>query len=774
MQYIRLFQFLFIFLLVYSGSGVIGATTARDNVYRENVYVHTDRDLYIAGEYINFQAFLLNGGVGETGSGFLYMTLRGRHGRVKGLTLPVENSGVNGSIYIPDTLSTGYYEIFAFTNWMRNFGETGYFRKPLLIVNRFDDNPLIEIAGEAEAYEAEIFAVPEGGSLVPGHTNNLLVRSSAGAKDGLRPFWVTDQDNDTIVSARFNANGFSTIELLPEADKEYRVITGSSGPVSLRADNQADVSMKVENIEGDIVIKLQSAGRTGEITADIYHSGTSVFNESVMVGEDAAFITVPSGDLPHGMLRIEAGVQMGGARLERYWYNCIYDSTQVSVRTTDDPGGTRQKARLIIDGSRIDGDYALFSVSVAESGSLGDNSPRLDSYKRVKEMINRGEIYPGRQAEIISSLDIADLNSYLIDHSILPARTLRPDEVTPEYYLEDEELIITGRVKDPGSGDGMPGTRVILNAPDTIINIKYTLTDDNGGFHFVLPDFYHQRELYLYAGNNKGTEYKIEVYEKFSIESEFRPAAFPGLFQAGEHIGKSQDVVRVNKAYGINHVKEVQREGAPLKKPPMLYSAPVNSYYTENYVFLDSLHEIAREVIHPWRLRLRDGRYESVLFSAEDRSRINEPPVYFIDGILTRDIRRLTGLNSGNIYKIEVHNLPWVHGEIFFPGVIGIYTRGMLYRELLADRTVSDMISETLKEPTVYQPPEYGDTGIGGIVLPDLRQLLFWEGGMKLEAGRQMEIEFYSGDLKGEFAVTVQGVTNDGLPFYRREVINID
>ncbi len=111
-----------------------------ENIISENVVIETDRDIYIAGEDLYFGVFVNSGHRNtEPVSKICYLVLRNEKNTILKFYVKINNSGTQSSFYLPDTLKTGYYEIVAFTNSMRNFGEEAYSRKQLIIVNRFDE-----------------------------------------------------------------------------------------------------------------------------------------------------------------------------------------------------------------------------------------------------------------------------------------------------------------------------------------------------------------------------------------------------------------------------------------------------------------------------------------------------------------------------------------------------------------------------------------------------------------------------------------------------------
>lgn len=140
--------FILCFLLLFPGFDGRSIRSARGvsaapgpvhvEVPAERIFVHTDREVYVAGETLLFKAYLLQSGHSYSSGGIAYLALCGRHGTVAGIAMPLQGRMSDGNIYLEDTLSTGWYELVAFTNQMRAAGETIYFRKTLFIANRFD------------------------------------------------------------------------------------------------------------------------------------------------------------------------------------------------------------------------------------------------------------------------------------------------------------------------------------------------------------------------------------------------------------------------------------------------------------------------------------------------------------------------------------------------------------------------------------------------------------------------------------------------------------
>lgn len=118
-----------------------GAMQLRAADVREIAFLQTDRSFYIAGESVFYKLYVLESSTKKRSntSKIGYILMRSSNSNIV-LKIRVSlNLGIaSGSIILPDTLSSGLYQIVAFTNGMKNFAEKDYFNKEIIIANRFD------------------------------------------------------------------------------------------------------------------------------------------------------------------------------------------------------------------------------------------------------------------------------------------------------------------------------------------------------------------------------------------------------------------------------------------------------------------------------------------------------------------------------------------------------------------------------------------------------------------------------------------------------------
>jgi hypothetical protein len=140
--------FVLIFLVLLATSAFSQENAARSfsgDRFSEELYISTDRDLYIAGEDVWMKIYKLNrkGHSPADISKIVYIDLLDIHNNpVIQLKAGIDSKSGSSGFVLPDTLSTGYYIIRSYTNWMKNFSEDLYSYKRISVINPFDVSKL--------------------------------------------------------------------------------------------------------------------------------------------------------------------------------------------------------------------------------------------------------------------------------------------------------------------------------------------------------------------------------------------------------------------------------------------------------------------------------------------------------------------------------------------------------------------------------------------------------------------------------------------------------
>ncbi|MBW6498224.1 MAG: hypothetical protein K0B09_07555 [Bacteroidales bacterium] len=740
---------------------------------RENVFVNTDRDIYIAGEdlFLSVSLFTEPFTPGKV-SGFAYVALRSEHEIIKRVTLKIEEGKASANIYLPDTLSSGYYELIAFTNWMRNAGEEWYFRKSIFIANRFDTSLEALLPPMEESPRVRFF--PEGGKLVNGIKNKVLIVSDGPFDASWREGIIKSNSGDTLAEARLNAHGWGLFELKPEAGKSYYAeIDGAQGKFDVPPASNEGLTIFVSS--NDELLRI-------EINPDLENvtSGNLVARKNGQIIKEVPFQLVPGeaivesmklNELPQGLISLEIIEGRNHVSASRYWYNFTsYPAIDILMNETFSRR-ERIKMELSLSGQpQIGG----LNLSVVQSEAISPVSISLRSWQTALNLAEALKMNPALGISVFGGLNQKEINQRLL--GISGENDFNFDE-GPErnaFFMETTHLIVSGKVTKSATTEPVKDVRIILNTPDTIVNLLYTRTNAAGEFQFLLDGYYNNRELVFtpdpqtYSGS-----VNIEVFDKFVFEKPFQKTFFPGLAQKRDFIKKTQEVVGVNKAFEISYTGPGLTPPRLYYHAPRLYAAPVRTLRTADYAPLDDLQEIARELILAWRIRQSGSRFNHVLIGAHDRKQLSGTPALFVDGIITYDLRPLLGLNSKTINEIQVQNLEWMHGEMSFPGIIAVFTKNKTWQDLKLSPWPKVVFHEAPRTTGRFISPNY-ESETSKDKTPDLRPMLFWNPDLHTNRAGKASLEFFSGDLSGDYIIRVEGIDQNKKAFDIQKTITIN
>jgi hypothetical protein len=109
--------------------------------FKEDLFVRTDRDIYITGEEVLFKVYKLEG-LTHTPSDLskvVYLEMLDKNNfPIRQLKVKSYNSSGFSVFTLPDNISSGNYIIRAYTNWMKNFTTDQFCYKTISVINPFE------------------------------------------------------------------------------------------------------------------------------------------------------------------------------------------------------------------------------------------------------------------------------------------------------------------------------------------------------------------------------------------------------------------------------------------------------------------------------------------------------------------------------------------------------------------------------------------------------------------------------------------------------------
>lgn len=209
---------------------------ARANSYylqfpQEKVYLHLDRSSYWASDDIWFKAYLKDS---PTQNCNLYVELLNSSGTIVAKKKYWAQNGLAyGDFHLSDTISTGIYQVRAYTNWMRNFDDRWFFRKDLVIWS-LKDQKINQDKRQLRENKIDIQFFPEGGTFVAGLKSKMGFKAADQNGKGLDVEGRIVDDLDNVV-AEFKSDfkGLGNFILQPREGRKYEAQVVVAGQIEM-------------------------------------------------------------------------------------------------------------------------------------------------------------------------------------------------------------------------------------------------------------------------------------------------------------------------------------------------------------------------------------------------------------------------------------------------------------------------------------------------------------------------------------------------------------
>jgi hypothetical protein len=736
---------------------------------QEKLFVHTDKNFYLAGEICWFKLYYVDAGthLPLDLSKLAYLEWLDKDNKpVLQTKIGLSKGHGDGSMYLPLTLRSGTYKLRAYTNWMKNAGADWFFEKDITVVNTHRS---AEMPSRDSTQPYNIAFLPEGGNLVEGLTSKVAYRISDTYGRGIICTGViTEDDQDTVARFRPERFGIGSFMLTPRPGHHYRstirLSDGTAINTLLPIAYKDGVVMNVLKEDDDHVRVNVVATATGQEVYLIAHTRGSVkIAEAATLRDGKASFLVDKTKLGDGVSQFTLFNSAKQPLCERLIFKYPTHRLHIDVRADKNIYTTRQKINIGISTSGA-GDTTSktdCSMSVYQTTGLTTASPDhlLDYLLLTSDLKGKVES-PEYYFDHPEDGQAADL--LMITQGWRRFRwedVIHHSNPTLEFPPEYNGAIITGHVVNTQTGTSEPNIQGYLAVPGTRTQFTSAYCDDAGKIKFELKDFYGGNEVIVQTNPLTDSMYHIDIASPFVDTYTHRPLPPFTLSRgdSGQLADRNFDMQVLNR-YGGMRLKQFQ---FPDIDTSTFYVHPDFTYLLDNYTRFTTIEEVMREyVVMMLVKRGREHTHLPLLDIAQLDRFFEKDPLVLVDGVPVFDLNKLMVLDPLKLRKLETVHQKFFLGSTDYDGIMNwiSYKGDLAGYTLDANATVIDY--EGLQLQREFYSPSYGTEQEAADHLPDYRNVLYWS--PNISAASKSVTSFYSSDVPGKYVVVVEGMAADG------------
>ena len=743
----------------------------RRNTLQEKIFMHTDKNSYLAGEIMWFKLYNVDAAFHKPLdlSKVAYIELLDANNKsVLRAKIALKQGSGNGSLFIPFAVNSGNYKLRAYTNWMKNFDVNYFFEKNISIINTqkaYETDSLKPLQ-----YNVEFF--PEGGNLVDNIQSKVAFKVSDqyGKSTGYNGV-VINENNDTILKFQPLKFGMGNFIFTPSVNHTYKAIiqTPNGNTITKKLPEvykEGYVLSVINNGSDAITVNVKTNIVQPQETYLFVHARETICTaERLLIQNGNASFTINKNKLGDGISHITLFNNAQQPVCERLYFKCPSKILALRVSADEKEYGTREKINLAITStSENKKDVAAnLSVAVYRFDSLqttdGDN---INSYLWLSSDLN-GKIES--PAYYFSSA----VTQEEIDNLMLTQgwRRFKWEDIsqnkTPVFKFAPEYNghIITGKIIDTRTNTPAKNITAYLSVPGLRTQFANYLSNDSGEVKFELKDFYNSTEI-IAQTKQPDSFYRVDITDPFS-ENHTADLLLPYTLPQYPNTLKAENLsVQIQNVYAGNKVNQFM---IPSFDTTAFYYSPDERYYLDDYTRFTTMEEVLREYITTIDVRKKEKSFHLAAANENTRRLFDQEPLVLLDGVPVFDIDKFMNFDPLKIKKLEVVTRRYFLGGSFFEGIANwtTYNGDLANFELDPHATIIDY--EALQLKREFYSPVYETEEQRSSHFPDFRNVLFWSPNITTIQGKQ-QLSFYSSDLPGKYIIVLQGLTNDGKSGY--------
>jgi hypothetical protein len=678
----------------------------------EEVYVHTDRDEYIAGEKMWFNARVVerpNTILSDRSRVVYFEVLNWVNRPVVRKRLRIDSGSGPGMALLPDTLSSGDYIIRAYTNWMKNFLPSNCYSKKIRIFNAINLIPVHHIADKSYQLREE-------------NTEHTYV----------------DTENGLTVDI---INKTDTLNIMIRSDNAGRPGKTDHCYLFIQTHGIIDINEKIDLLS--INTKVSVPQKT--LTPGINH--ITLFNDIGRPFFERYVLTLPDN-------KQELSVESDISSKPR---------SKAAVRIVP--------LELLL--SSFSG--TCFSIAITPE-SFPHKSIDLDDYLIFgSEFGIIPEQFYGRKLREIDADSIDEFLMTVKSKWIDWEKILSGNLPAIKYLPESENYYITGKLINRESLAPVPGEYVFISSPGKNAQFMYDRTDSNGNFSFPVPLNRNRISDIIIQPERSDSGMAVNIATSFSeLYSPVGPDSLITGFEIPGYLSKMSVNYQLSKIFGLSSAVEIPDTARLLTGQKNFYGKTDLRVILDDYIKLPVMEEVFFELVPGVNMRRDKSGYEVSILDPIDKTKYYIPPGLFVDGIKVDDATVLADLDPELVEQIDVVSDKYLIGDYLFYGIVNVITRaGDFSNVSLPEGAVR--LNYRVTDPTYsFVSPDYSPEGLKRSRIPDLRNTLYWNPSVVPGDNGKVRIEFWTSDYSTDYLIDIQGIAPEGKPVSCRRLIKAE
>lgn len=748
---------------------------------QEKIYLHTDKNFYIAGEIIWFKVYYVGGATHRplSLSKVAYVEILDRSNKpVAQAKISLTGKGGSGSFYLPLTLKSDNYNIRAYTNWMKNSESSFFFEKPISVVNTIKT---VEGNFQKDSVRVTANFFPEGGNLVQGIETKVAFQVVGQDGKGIDARGViTDDNGDTIRNFSTYRFGIGNFTFMPMAGRAYKATIllpeGKSFSSPLPAVYDSGYVMNVtDNKDGRLKIRVQAkvkeTGQRGEKVFLLAHTRQvlKAAEPGYVNYENDLVLYIDKAKLTEGISHFTLFNKDQQPVCERLVFTRPKNDVSVSVSSDKNVYEKRQKVNLSISATGEDKPTGNinYSVSVFQRDSLqAFDQDDIVGYLWLTSDL-RGQVEsPGFYFSNEANVDEATDN-LLLTHgwrrfrweNILSQAT----PTTPKFMPEYRGHLITAKVTAVNDGKAAVDIECFLSFPGNPFGFCAAKTDSNGMVYFDVKNYYGPGDIIIQAGRDTTNNYRVDILTPFADDHQLGRLPFFSIAKKEENnlIGKSI-AMQVQNIYVTDSIRRFN--------PPALvdtfpfFGKAEYSYRLDDYKRFATMEEVLREYVMPINVALRNGKLHMNMYDAVTQTIYTHDVLVLLDGVPLMNYNKIFSYDPFKVKKLDVVPVKYQIGGINFKGIASFETYQAKFDGFDLTPGIVAVDYEGLQLQREFYSPVYETSGERAKRIPDLRSTLYWMPDVPTDKAGKGSLQFYTSDQPGKFVALLQGFNARGEP----------